>query len=235
VLSVPIVLLVTAIGGGGPAWQPLLRCLLGTCVVTVGAAGVVLPVALGAIVWVRYLAPRWLQGPLRLGLRALGSIPSVVFGLVGVLFVAQAAGALTAALPSSVVATGVLAVVALPRVARHIDRELGALPQVRMEAALALGASHTEALLRVILPGAWRGIAMAGILGGVRALGDTMVVWMFLGASRGVLLGPVHTLTTELVGSFHSGDRAAAAALGLVLVLLGAGGTLAVRPSTEAS
>ena len=172
-----------------------------------GAAGAILlgaPVGLLCAVFLAKVAPPRLAAVLRPAVEVLAGIPSVVYGLVGMLVLVPAVrrwfrlpdGA------SLFAAIVVLAVMLLPSVIRVAETALRAVPPEYEAASLALGATEIETVFRVSLPAASSGVAAAVILGVGRALGEAMAVLMVAGngANMPGLFRSVRFLTTAVAG-----------------------------------
>ncbi len=139
---------------------------------------------------------------------------------VGALFAAGLA-ALAGALGRLTVGSGtnalnasiILGVMALPTVVSVSEDALVAVGRDLREGSYALGATRVETLLRVVVPAAKSGILAAVILGVMRAIGETMVVWMASGNAAKVpepwfnLLEPVRTLTATIAGDMGEADH----------------------------
>lgn len=193
-----------------------------------GAAGAVtlgVPVGFFAAVYLAKLAPGKIKTGMGHVLSLLAGIPSVVYGLVGMMAlvpavrrwfgVADGAGLLAAIL--------VLAVMILPSVIKVSVTALEAVPKEYEDASLALGATPMETYFRVSVPAAKSGIAAAIVLGVGRAVGETMAVMMVCGSAPHMpdsLFQSVHFLTT-IVGSemAYSGGLQRQALFSVALVL----------------
>lgn len=107
----------------------------------------------------------------------------------------------------------ILGVMALPTVVSVSEDALQAVGRELREGSYALGATRAETLLRVVIPAASSGIAAGVILGVMRAIGETMVVWMASGNSACIpapwynLLSPVRTLTATIAGDMGEADQ----------------------------
>ncbi len=107
----------------------------------------------------------------------------------------------------------ILGIMALPTVVSVSEDALQAVGRDLRAASYALGATRAETLLRVVLPAAASGITAAAILGTMRALGETMVVWMASGNAAKIpepwfnLLEPVRTLTATIAGDMGEADH----------------------------
>jgi phosphate transport system permease protein len=201
------------------------------------------PVGVGAAIFLAELSPRWLSGPVSFLVELLAAVPSVVYGLWGVLVMvpwlrehvqtplSDRLGKipLFAGAPYgvSIMAAGViLAIMVLPIITAVTRDVLRAVPSEQRQAAMALGSTRWEALWRAVLP-----FGRAGILGGVilalgRALGETMAVTMVIGnrpEATVSLLSPGYTMASVLANEFAeaTGDLHRAALQEIALVLFG--------------
>ena len=119
--------------------------------------------------------------------------------------IASGANALNASL--------ILGIMALPTVVSVSEDALQAVGRDLRMASYALGATRAETLLRVIIPAAVSGIAAAVILGIMRAIGETMVVWMASGNAAQIpqpwfnFLEPIRTLTATIAGDMGEADQ----------------------------
>jgi len=108
----------------------------------------------------------------------------------------------------------ILGIMALPTIVSVSEDALQAVPREMREGSYALGATRAETLMRVVIPAASSGICAAVILGVMRALGETMVVWMAAGNSPQVptpwynLFTSVRTLTATIAGDMGEADQA---------------------------
>ena len=112
----------------------------------------------------------------------------------------------------------ILGIMALPTVVSVSEDALQAAGRELREGAYALGATRAETMLRVVIPAAASGICAAVILGIMRAVGETMVVWMASGNAAQIpspwwdLLQPVRTLTATIAGEMGEADHTTASA-----------------------
>ena len=167
-----------------------------------------------------FLPPR-IAAIFRIIVELLAAIPSVVYGLWGIFVVIPAilplAGRLHQALgaipffasslsgPGLLPAALVLAIMILPTIAAVAQDALRAVPLKTKQAAYGMGATHWEAILRVMLPSAATGIFGALVLGLGRALGETMALAMLVGNSNQIslsLFSPANTLAALLALNF---------------------------------
>ena len=195
---------------------------------TAGAIVLGVPVGFMTAVFLAKIAPPKLAAAVRTAVDLLAGIPSVVYGLIGMMVLVPAVRELFN-LPdgaSLFCAIIVLAVMILPSIISVSETALKAVPREYEEASLALGATHIETVFRVSVPAASSGIAASIVLGIGRAIGEAMAIIMVAGnvANMPGLLTPVRFLTTAIasemsyasVGSTH---RNALFSIGLVLFL----------------
>jgi phosphate transport system permease protein len=193
-------------------WYPneehfgVLPLVLGSILVTLGAAIISVPLGLLTAVFVAEVAPRWMREILKPFIEVLAGIPSVVLGFLGMLVVSplirEHLGAPTGltALTGSVM----LGYMALPTIISVAEDALDAVPKSYRDAALALGVTRWQTIWRVTVPAARSGILTAMMLGIGRAIGETMAVMMVTGnAARMPLtlnsfLMPVRTMTATI-------------------------------------
>lgn len=183
----------------------ILPFLLTTLYGTIGAVVLGVPVGFFAAVYVAKLASPRIKALLGNIVSLLAGIPSVVYGLVGMMVLVPAIRELFQ-LPDGVgllAAILVLAVMILPSVIKVSVTALEAVPKEYEEASMALGAGEVETWFRVSVPAAKSGIAAAIVLGVGRAVGEAMAVMMVCGSAPNMptsLFQSVHFLTT-IVGS----------------------------------
>ena len=195
---------------------------------TAGAIVLGVPVGFMTAVFLAKVAPPRLAAVVRPAVDLLAGIPSVVYGLIGMMVLVPAVR-VAFNLPdgaSLFCAIIVLAVMILPSIISVSETALKAVPKEYEEASLALGATHIETVFRVSVPAASSGIAASIVLGIGRAIGEAMAIIMVAGnvANMPGLLTPVRFLTTAIasemsyasVGSLH---RNALFSIGLVLFL----------------
>ena len=200
----------------------ILSSVCGTC----GAILIGVPVGLLCAVFLAKVSPVKTGGIVRNVVDLLAGIPSVVYGLVGMIVIVPCVRELFH-LPDGAnlfSATLVLAVMILPSVISVSETAIRSVPKEYEEASLALGATKTETIFRVILPAAKSGIVTAVVLGIGRAIGEAMAVMMVAGnvANMPKLFGSVRFLTTAVASemSYSSGlQRQALFSIALVLFL----------------
>ena len=194
-----------------------------------GTAGAILfgvPVGFFAAVYLAKLAPTQVKSIVEAAVSLLAGIPSVVYGLVGMLVLVPGIRALFhvpdgASLLAAII---VLSVMILPSIIKVSITALEAVPKEYEDASLALGATSIETYFRVSVPAARSGIAAAAVLGVGRAIGEAMAVMMVSGnaANMPSLFESVRFLTTAVSSemSYSSGlQRQALFSIALVLFL----------------
>jgi phosphate transport system permease protein len=196
---------------------------------------VAIPLGLmSAIYLTQYARPRvraWMK-PL---LEMLAGVPTVVYGYFAALTVAPAIRdlGLTLGIPSSTesaLAAGlVMGIMIIPFVSSMADDSIAAVPQAMRDGSLAMGATTSETIRRVLVPAALPGVVGGVLLAVSRAIGETMIVVMAAGLAANLTLNPfdsVTTVTTQIVQlltgdqEFDSPKTLAAFALGLVLFMV---------------
>ena len=194
-----------------------------------GTAGAILlgvPVGFMTAVFLAKVAPPRLAAVVRPAVDLLAGIPSVVYGLIGMMVLVPAVR-VAFNLPdgaSLFCAIIVLAVMILPSIISVSETALKAVPKEYEEASLALGATHIETVFRVSVPAASSGIAASVVLGIGRAIGEAMAIIMVAGNVANVpgLFQSVRFLTTAVASemAYASGlQRQALFSIALVLFL----------------
>lgn len=200
----------------------ILTSVYGTC----GAILIGVPVGFLTAVFLSKMAPKKLRTVMESAVSLLAGIPSVVYGLVGMLVLVPGIRKLFhvpdgASLLAAII---VLAIMILPSIIKVSVNALDAVPKEYEDASLALGATPVETWFRVSAPAAKSGIAAAVVLGVGRAIGEAMAILMVAGnvANMPSLLSSVKFLTTAIAGEMgYAGDlhRQALFSIGLVLFL----------------
>lgn len=171
--------------------------------ITLGAVVIGVPVGILAAVFISEIAPQKLSKVISTAVELLAGIPSVLYGLFGLAIIVpgikiifnQPKG------QSLLAAILVLAVMMLPTIVSVSVTALKAVPDAYKEGSLALGASKTETIFKVVIPAAKSGILTGVILGIGRALGETMAVIMVVGNSAIMpdsIFSSVRPLTTNI-------------------------------------
>ena len=192
---------------------------------TAGAIVLGVPVGFLTAVYLAKAAPKKVRTVLESAVSLLAGIPSVVYGLVGMLVLVPAIRK-TFHLPdgaSLLAAIIVLAVMILPSIIKVSVTALEAVPKEYEDASLALGATPVETYFRVSVPAAKSGIAAAVVLGVGRAIGEAMAVMMVSGNASNMpvsILESVRFLTTAVASEMsYSGGLQRQALFSIALVL----------------
>ena len=241
----------------GAAWSPqtairadqvasegafgVLPLITGTLLVTVIAMAIAAPVGVMSAIYLETYARRRVRDALKLMLELLAGVPTVVYGFFALLVVGPAVSQIAVSLGASfgiqvsvpaqnALAAGlVMGVMIIPFVSSLSDDVMSAIPPNLREGAYALGATKSEAVLKIILPAAAPGLIGAFLLAISRAVGETMIVVMAASRSANLTFNPlerVTTMTVQIVAlltgdqEFDSAKTLAAFALGLLLFLI---------------
>jgi phosphate transport system permease protein len=196
---------------------------------------VAVPLGLMSAIYLSQYAHRRARAWLKPALEVLAGIPTVVYGYFAALTVAPAVRGFGVALgiPSSsesALAAGlVMGIMIIPFVSSMADDSIAAVPQAMRDGSLALGATTSETIRKVVVPAALPGVVGGVLLAVSRAIGETMIVVMAAGLAANLTANPfasVTTVTTQIVQlltgdqEFDSAKTLAAFALGLVLFLI---------------
>ena len=222
----------------GKTWAPtattvepsygILPFILTSVYGTAGAVLIGVPIGLMTAIFLAKVAPPRAARVIKTAVELLAGIPSVVYGLVGMIVLVpaiQKAFGLSsgACLLAAIV---VLAIMILPSIINVSETALRAVPREYEEASLALGATEIETYFRVSLPAASSGVATAVVLGVGRAIGEAMAIIMVAGnvANMPGLFTSVRFLTTAIASemsyaAYGSLQRNALYSIGLVLFL----------------
>ena len=169
---------------------------------TAGAILIGVPIGFFTAVYLSKVANKKVRAVIEVAVNLLAGIPSVVYGLVGMLVLVPAIRELFnvpdgASLLAAII---VLAIMILPNIIKVSITALDAVPKEYEDASLALGATPTETFFKVSVPAAKSGIAAAVVLGVGRAIGEAMAVMMVAGnvANMPSLFESVRFLTTAV-------------------------------------
>jgi phosphate transport system permease protein len=190
---------------------------------------------MSAIYLTQYAHPRvrsWLKPILEI----LAGVPTVVYGYFAALTVAPAVrdfglaiGISSASSESALAAGLVMGIMIIPFISSMSDDSIAAVPQAMRDGSLAMGATKSETITKVLLPAALPGVIGGVLLAVSRAIGETMIVVMAAGLAANLTANPfasVTTVTTQIVQlltgdqEFDSAKTLAAFALGLALFLI---------------
>jgi phosphate transport system permease protein len=177
----------------------ILPAIVGTVLLTFGAAIFTMPFGIGAAIYLSEYAPenRWTR-TIRLAIISLAGIPSVVYGLFGlglfVLFMRMGTSILAGALT--------LGVMTLPVVISASEEALRAVPQSFRVVSISLGATQWQTVRRIVLPEAVPGILTGAILGLERAAGETAPI-LFTAAAFYLPQLPTSPLDATMALPYH--------------------------------
>lgn len=220
-----------------------LALIYGTVVTSVIALAGAVPVAIGVSLFLTQACPRRLRAPIVAVVDLLAAIPSVVFGLVGVLafgdMFASVFRAITgpSANGSSLLTAGIILSFMIMPIITSITREvIDTVPAHHRESAFALGATRWEVIRTAVLPAGAGGITGAVMLGLGRAMGETIAVALVVGSAvqiTGDVTQPGSTMASIIANKFNGEgigiERNALMGLGVVLFVM----TLAVNATAR--
>jgi phosphate transport system permease protein len=231
-------------------WNPshnkfgLLPFILGTIETTAIALVLAVPIGLGTALALAYLVPHRLRPGLSTAVELLAAVPSVVYGLWGLVVLAPLCREYLEPFLTSVLGwTGlfngpnqgvglllagiILFVMILPTMVAISRDVLAVVPNEQVEGAMALGATRWQVLRKVVVPGARTGLLGAFTLATGRALGETVAVALVIGNSPFIahsVKAPAATLPSLIVNNFGEATGTELSALfgaGLVLLVIG--------------
>jgi phosphate transport system permease protein len=193
----------------GTLWKPgggyygIAPMILGSIYVTAGSIIAGVPLGVLCAVFLSRFCPARLRSLMSPAVTLLAGIPSVVYGFFGLVVMVPALRFLGAGNGKSILTSSLLlGMMILPTIISVSESAIRAVPEAYYEGALALGASHEEAVFFVELPAAASGVMAGVILGAGRAIGETMAVIMVAG-NQAVIPSSVfkgaRTLTANIV------------------------------------
>jgi phosphate transport system permease protein len=207
---------------------------IGTMLISFVALTVAVPLGLMSAIFLSEYASSRFRAIAKPVLEILAGIPTVVYGFFAALTVApfirelgQSIG-LSVASESALAAGLVMGIMIIPFVSSLADDVISAVPQAMREGSLALGATKSETIVKVLIPAALPGIVAGVLLAASRAIGETMIVVMAAGLAANLTVNPLDAVTTVTVQivtlltgdqEFDSAKTLAAFALGLMLFL----------------
>ena len=207
---------------GGPPILGALPAIYGSIVTTIISLLLAVPISLGVALFQSELSPRALRVPSVFLVEMLAAVPSVVYGLWGLLvlvpfmrdFIDPSLQATLGFLPLfSGATTGlgmltagvILAIMIIPYGSSVMREVIAAVPRSQREASLALGATNWETIRTSVLPFARTGIVAAVVLALGRAIGETMAVTMVIGNVARIspsLFLPAYTIPSVIANEF---------------------------------
>ena len=197
---------------------------------------VAIPLGLMSAIYLTQYASQTLRAWMKPVLEILAGVPTVVYGYFAALTVAplirdfgHAIGIASASSESALAAGLVMGIMIIPFVSSMADDSITAVPQAMRDGSLAMGATTSETIRKVLVPAALPGIVAGIMLAVSRAIGETMIVVMAAGATARLTANPFESMTTvtfQIVamltgeGSFDHPATLSAFALGMVLFLV---------------
>src|SRR5262245_45951918 len=218
--------------------------LVGTLITSAIALIIGVPVAIATALYITELCPRRVRQPLTILVELLAAVPSVVYGLWGIIvlapklkpaeqwfsdtfsFLPLVGGPVS--IPNCFIAGLIMAIMILPIVSAISREVMSTVPPQDKEAALALGATRWEMIRIAVLPYSRAGISGAAMLGLGRAIGETIAVTIVIGNAPNIpetIFSQGYTLAAVIANEFGEAasdpiHRAALIAAGLVLFVL---------------
>ncbi len=192
----------------------------GTLFTALIALTIAVPVSLGVALFVTQAAPRWLKKPMVYMIDLLAVVPSVVFGLWGVLVLSQHFG-----LGRSFLTAGIILAIMITPIITSLAREvIETTPPSDKEAALALGATRWEMITAAVLPHSKGGLVGAVMLGLGRALGETIAAALVIGSALGQItpnpFAPGNSMPAVIANQWgEASELQKSALIGLALTL----------------
>ncbi|HEY9552917.1 phosphate ABC transporter permease subunit PstC [Allosphingosinicella sp.] len=197
---------------------------------------VAIPLGLMSAIYLTQYANPTVRSWMKPTLEMLAGVPTVVYGYFAALTVAPAirefavsVGIPGASSESALAAGLVMGIMIIPFVSSMADDSINAVPQAMRDGSLAMGATKSETIKKVLVPAALPGVVGGILLAVSRAIGETMIVVMAAGLAANLTANPfasVTTVTTQIVQlltgdqEFNSAKTLAAFALGLVLFIV---------------
>jgi len=224
---------------GGREQFGMLALVFGSLYVTAGAMVLAVPMGILAAVVLSDIAPFSVRQAVKPVIELLAAIPSVAYGFFAVLVLApllQDRLGLTTG-TNALNASVMLAIMAIPTIVSVAEDSLWAVGRELREASYACGATRAETLVKVVIPAAHNGIFAAVILGMMRAIGETMLVWMASGNACRIpspwwnLTQSVRTMTATIAGEMGETPKgsvhySALFVVGLMLLVVSMGANL---------
>lgn len=209
-------------------WNPAsdrfgaLPFIYGTCVTSLIALSIAVPLGIGASIFLAEMAPPKVSNALTFTVELLAAVPSVIYGLLGIFillplitgYLVPPLRAVLGFLPIfqgefygvSLLSAGlILAIMIVPFIVSVSREVLLAVPRDQREASLALGTTRWETTWHIVLPNARTGIIGSVFLALARALGETMAVTMVIGNTpriEGSLLAPGYSIAAVIANEF---------------------------------
>jgi phosphate transport system permease protein len=202
--------------------------LYGSLMVTFGALIIAIPISVCTAIFVSEVLPFYLRDPIKSVIELLASIPSVIYGFIGLLVVVPMIASVFGLVSGQTALTAslILSIMTIPTIVGVSSEIISAVPKEYKEAALGLGATKWETIKSVVLPISKSGILASIMLGFGRAVGETIAVSMVAGNQAHTpssYLEAVYTIPAFIathMGEAPVGSLEYSALFGLGLILL---------------
>ncbi len=205
---------------------------LGTLLISMIAMIVAGPIGLFAAIYLSEYAPLIIRTWTKPVIEILAGIPTVVYGFFAVITVAPFIHSiglyfgLNISLESALCAGIVMGIMIIPFISSIADDAINAVPQRLRDGSFGLGATHSETIIKIILPAALPGISSGFLLAISRAIGETMIVVMAAGMIANLTFNPFESVTTVtvqitslMIGDQEFDNAKTLSAYGLALIL----------------
>lgn len=195
----------------GTIWKPnntppsygILPMILGSLYITLGAIVLGVPIGVMTAVYLAKFCNKKVYKFLKSSINLMAGIPSIVYGLFALIVIVPFIRGIFGGTGMNIITASILlAIMILPTIIEISESAIRAVPENYYEGSMALGASHEEAVVTVVLPAAKSGIISSIILGIGRAIGETMAVVFVAGNQARIpsdITKGVRTLTTNIV------------------------------------
>lgn len=221
----------------GTTWEPgsnqygALPLIYGSIVVVIIALLISIPLGISTSIFVAEIVHSRVKDIIKSLIELLSSIPSVIYGFIGLVFLAPIISSIFS-IPSGTVALTagiILSIMILPTIVGLSSEIIASVPKEFREASIALGATKWQTIRYVVIPYAKSGIVASILLAFSRAIGETIAVVMVAGNTAIIpsppwnILSPVYTLTGAIaiqMGEASIGDLEYSALFGLGFILL---------------
>lgn len=214
----------------GESWHPMnnvfgiLPMIVGSIYTTIGAIVIGVPIGILCAIYLTFFCKEKMYKILKPAVDLMAAIPSIVYGFFGLVVIVPIMADLTMTNGKSILTASILlGIMILPTIIGITESSLRQVPTNYYEGALALGASHEIAVMKIVVPAAKSGIVAGVILGVGRAIGEAMAVVLVAGNQPVMptsILGGVRTLTTNVVLEMgYAQDLHRQALIGTSLVL----------------
>ncbi|MDA3885898.1 MAG: phosphate ABC transporter permease subunit PstC [Candidatus Delongbacteria bacterium] len=199
-----------------PAIFGMWSLIVSSIYVTIGTLVIAIPLGLGSAIYISEIAGRRTKELIKPTIELLAGIPSVIYGLVGIVFLSPFLMNVFG-LPVGLnlfSASLILGIMVIPIISTMSEDALNAVPQSLRDASYSLGANKFETIFKIVLPAAKSGVIGSFILAFGRAIGETLVVLMVAGGAAQIpksIFAPVRPMTAAIaaemgetvVGSDH--------------------------------